>query len=56
MEEMQQNLDHARKEFHEAIRSGVQAWEDAAWTNYMDIFAQVAFYNKANGTTIRPTL
>jgi hypothetical protein len=56
MEEMQIKLDQARAKFHRAVETNSQEQEDAAWANYMDVFFQVATYNKIHGTQIRPTL
>lgn len=44
MEELQQKLNQARAEFHQAVAAEDSALEDATWAKYMDLrFAMVQY-------------
>jgi len=48
MEELQEKLNQARAEFHQAIALGDADLEDAAWAKYMDLRFEMVQYRKAN--------
>lgn len=48
MEELQEKLNQARAEFHQAVAAEDAALEDAAWAKYMDLRFAMVQYKKAN--------
>jgi uncharacterized protein YdbL (DUF1318 family) len=48
MEELQNKLNQARAEFHQAVAANDVALEDAAWAKYMDLRFEMVQYKKAN--------
>lgn len=48
MEELQNKLNQARAEFHQAVAAEDTALEDAAWARYMDLRFAMVQYKKAN--------
>ncbi len=48
MEELQEKLNQARAEFHQAVAAEDLALEDAAWAKYMDLRFEMVQYKKAN--------